>query len=64
MIDQIMDGWQRQLKSGTSPMAVPSSFTPQAPSAMPEFDPLAPWNFWLQAADMWQRSWTPNTRSR
>jgi hypothetical protein len=26
MIDQIMEGWKRQLKSGAAPIAVPSSF--------------------------------------
>jgi hypothetical protein len=63
MIDQIMGGWKSQLKSGTAPMAVPSTFTPQIPGAMPEFNPLAPWNFWLQAAEMWQRTWMPDMRS-
>ena len=77
MIDQITDGWKQQLKSGTAPMAIPQSFTGQVPGlsattfggAMPEFSPLAPWTFWLQAAEMWQRTWMPegsprkNTRS-
>jgi hypothetical protein len=57
MIEQLMDGWKRQLKSATEPMAMPSSFTGHVPTAMPEFNPLAPWNFWLQAAEMWQRTW-------
>jgi hypothetical protein len=59
MIDQIMDGWKRQLTSATEPMATPSSFTGQLPAAIPELNPLAPWNFWLQAAEMWQRTWMP-----
>ena len=63
MIDQVMDAWKRQLKSAAAPMAIPSSFAGQVPAAMPEFNPLAPWNFWLQAAEMWQRTWMPNTRS-
>ena len=63
MIDQVMDGWKRQLRSATAPMAIPSSFTGHLPAAMPEFNPLAPWNFWLQAAEMWQRTWMPDTRS-
>ena len=63
MIDQIMDGWKQQLKSATAPMAFPSSFSPQVPTAMPEFNAFAPWNFWLQAAEMWQRTWMPDTRS-
>ena len=72
MIDQITDGWKQQLKSGTAPMAIPQSFTGQVPGlsattvggAMPEFSPLAPWTFWLQAAEMWQRTWMPETPSR
>ena len=63
MIDQIMDSWKRQLKSSTAPMAFPSSLTGQVHSAMPEFAALTPWNFWFQAAEMWQRTWMPDTRS-
>ena len=63
MIDQIMNSWKQQLKSATAPMAFPSDFTAQVPGAMPEFNALAPWNFWLQAAEMWQRTWMPDTRS-
>jgi hypothetical protein len=59
MIDKVMDGWKQQLKSATEPMAMPSSFTVRAPAATPEFNPLAAWNFWLQAAEMWQRTWMP-----
>jgi hypothetical protein len=63
MIDQIMHSWKQQLKSAASPMAFPSSFTGQVPGAMAEFNAFAPWNFWLQAAEMWQRTWMPDTRS-
>ena len=56
MIDQIMDGWKQQLKSATAPMAFPGSFTGQIPGATPEFSAFAPWNLWLQAAEMWQRT--------
>ena len=63
MIDQIMNSWKQQLKSATAPMAFPSDFAAQVPGAMPEFNALAPWNFWLQAAEMWQRTWMPDTRS-
>jgi hypothetical protein len=59
MIDQFMDGWKRQLKSATAPMATPSSLASHSLAATPEFNPLAPWNFWLQAAEMWQRTWMP-----
>jgi hypothetical protein len=64
MIDQITDGWKQQLKSTTAPMAMPRSFTGQMPGAMLEFNPLAPWNFWLQAAEMWQRTWMPEMPPR
>ena len=68
LIDQIIEGWKRQLKSPTAPMAIPRSLTgriPRLPAAtfaraMPEFNPLAPWTFWLQAAEMWQRAWMPD----
>ena len=71
MIDQITDGWKQQLESGTGPMAIPRSLTGQVPGlsattfggAMPEFSPLAPWMLWLQAAEMWQRTWMPDTLS-
>ena len=69
MIDQVMDSWKQQLKSPTAPMAVPRfinqisglSWSP-FPSSMTEMMPiggmpLAPWKFWLQAAEMWQRQW-------
>ena len=56
MIDQIMEGWKRQLRSATAPM-VPSGYAGHVLTATPEFNPLAPWSFWLQAADMWQRTW-------
>ena len=66
MIDQIIEGWKRQLSS-TAPMALPRSFTEQSPAlastfsgTRPEFNPLAPWMFWWQAAEMWQRTWMPD----
>jgi hypothetical protein len=70
MIDQIVNGWKQQLKSATSPMAIPRSFaapTPKVsglPTGMPEFSPFAPWAFWLQAAEMWQRTWMPDASPR
>jgi len=71
MIDQIMDGWKQQLKSSTAPMAIPRSFAGQLrgqsasmPMTMPDFSPFAPWTFWLQAAEMWQRTFIPEASSR
>jgi hypothetical protein len=63
MIDRVVDGWKQQLKSATSPMAFPSRFTGQVPGAISEFNAFAPWTMWLQAAEMWQRTWMQNTRS-
>jgi hypothetical protein len=68
LIDQMMEGWKRQLKSPVAPMAIPRSFADQIPhlygssvaSGTPEFNPLAPWTFWLQTAEMWQRTWMPD----
>src|SRR5262245_49067700 len=54
VIDQIIEGWKRQLKSTTAPMAIPRSFGEHIPglaSAFPsaklEFNPLAPWLLWF-----------------
>jgi hypothetical protein len=71
MIDRTIEGWKRQLKSSTAPMAIPRSLSQHGPGlastfagAKPEFNPLAPWMFWLQAAEMWQRTWIPDTLSQ
>jgi hypothetical protein len=64
MIDQMIDGWKRQLNSPTRPMALPGNFVGSnvlgnAVGTMPTFSPLTPWTLWLQAAAMWQRTWMP-----
>jgi predicted nucleic acid-binding Zn ribbon protein len=61
MIDQIIEGWKQQVQSTSAPMAIPQSFTEHPSVLRPkaEFNPLAPWMFWLQAAEMWQRTWMP-----
>ena len=45
-------------------MGAPRSFAGQMPGltggAMPTFDPMAPWTFWMQAAEAWQRTWMPD----
>jgi len=69
MIDQMVDGWKQQLKSATSPMGIPRSFGNQfaaqsSAASMPEFSPFMPWTFWLQAAEMWQRTWMPDAPAR
>lgn len=70
-IDQIVDGWKEQLKSPVAPLAMPRSLFGQIPQAsanfagaMPEFNPLAPWTFWMQAAQAWQRTWMPDAAPR
>lgn len=72
MIDQIMDAWQNQVKSPGSMPAMPSSpmagfpglgQMPQFGAQLPGMPDLsgtpfaAPMQFWMQAADMWQKSW-------
>jgi hypothetical protein len=65
-IDQIIEGWKRQIDSTSAPMPIPRGFTEHMPGlgAKTEFNPLEPWMFWLQAAEMWQRSWMPDAPSR
>jgi hypothetical protein len=60
MIDGLMAGWKEQLKSPT-PMKIPHRFTTGPSSGgVPQFNPLTPWIFWMQAAEMWQRTWMPD----
>ena len=60
MIDSLIESWKEQLKSPT-PMEIPNRLTPGlSAGAMPEFNPLTPWTFWMQAAEMWQRTWMPD----
>jgi hypothetical protein len=59
IIDQIMEGWKQQV-TAPGAMGVPRSFSGQMPGAMPAFDPMAPWTFWMQAAEAWQRTWMPD----
>jgi hypothetical protein len=67
MIDQVVEGWKRQLKSTTAPTAIPRGFAERSsafPNAKLEFNPLAPWMLWFQAAEMWQRAWIPDAPSQ
>jgi hypothetical protein len=65
MIDQIMEGWKQQMKA---PEVMGSSFAGQMPGlsngSMPAFNPMAPWTFWMQAAEAWQRTWMPDAARR
>lgn len=66
IIDQMIEGWKRQIKSTSAPMAIPPSFGEHIPGfgMKTEFNPLAPWIFWLQTAEMWQRTWMPEALAR
>ena len=70
MIDQVMDAWERQLKSPNVPSGLPEAFKFQtSPFFGSAFtDPmsemmrlqemtLAPFKLWIQAAELWQRNW-------
>ena len=72
LIDQLIEGWKQQLKSPLAPIAIPpglpgqasEAFTTKMAGAMKDFDALAPWKMWLQAAEMWQRTWMPEVAKR
>jgi hypothetical protein len=71
MISQVMDAWEKQLKSSASPPLLPEAFQFQMPAPsgsvvgdpvsemvrLPELTLLSPFMFWMQAAEMWQRNW-------
>lgn len=57
MIDQLMDAWQKQMTSPASEqfMAQLRSFPTLGFESRPAA--VTPIEFWLQAAEMWQRNW-------
>jgi hypothetical protein len=74
MISQVMDAWEKQLRSSASPPALPEAFQFQMPASsrstpkdaeaemlqlqdLAMATPLTPFMLWVQAAQMWQRSW-------
>ncbi len=71
MISQVMDAWEKQLKSSAGPPALPEAFQFQMlPSSVSSFKGptsdmlriqeltlLTPFMLWMQAAEMWQRNW-------
>ncbi len=74
MISQVMDAWEKQLKSSAIPPALPEAFQFQMPAPprsaprdtgldmlqlqeLPMAAPLTPFMLWMQATEMWQRSW-------
>jgi len=73
MIDQIMEAWQQQVKNPSTGVNPAEFFkglpqwpgmdgsNPFVPGNIPNFGAMQagnPMQFWLQAADMWQKSWT------
>jgi hypothetical protein len=72
LIDQLIEGWKQQLKSPLAPIAIPpglpgqtsDAFMTKMAGAMKDFDAFAPWKMWLQAAEMWQRTWMPEASKR
>jgi hypothetical protein len=71
VLDQVMDAWEAQVKNpgaglsagsgGASPFQFPNFGGMPGMPQMPGMDfgnvPTAPLQFWMQAADMWQKSW-------
>ena len=72
VLDQVMDAWEQQVKNPGAglPMAGGNGSPFQFPNLagmpgmpdmknMPDFGslPTAPLQFWMQAAEMWQKSW-------
>jgi hypothetical protein len=71
MIGEVMDAWQKQLKSFASVPSLPEAFRFQMPAPsgsarkdsgadMTRFQDLTlmtPFMLWMQAAEMWQRNW-------
>lgn len=59
IIDQLMDTWQQQLNSPvpqfTAQLPLPGTGLSSA-SHMPDLA-IAPAQFWMEAAEMWQRNW-------
>jgi hypothetical protein len=64
MIDQIMDGWEQQLKSparlqGSAMLPMPALSGSNDPMTdmMRFWETFPPFKFWMQAAEEWQRQW-------
>jgi hypothetical protein len=71
MIGQVMDAWEKQLRSSASPPSLPEAFRFQMPAAsgsafkdsgsdmarLQDMTLMTPFMLWMQAAEMWQRNW-------
>jgi hypothetical protein len=72
MISQVMDAWEKQLKSSVGPPSLPEAFRFQMPAPsvsgfkdsgpdmmrLQDLTLMTPFMLWMQAAEMWQRNWT------
>ena len=68
MMDQVMDAWKGQLRNPGAGFQMPSGMMPGIPG-MPDFTKglgdmgglggmsMAPFQFWMNAAEMWQKNW-------
>jgi hypothetical protein len=68
MIDQLMSGWEHQLKSrSTSPdpsmLRMSSTMDPMSEMMRLGEMTLTPFKIWLSAAEAWQRTWAEAMRS-
>ena len=64
MIDQIMDGWEQQLKSpvrlqGSAMLPMPALSGSNDPMSemMRAWEMFPPFKFWMEAAEEWRRQW-------
>src|SRR5262245_40930608 len=68
MMDQTIEAWKRRINSTSAPTAftvpkfgtMPGFGTTPGSGTMPEFNALAPWTFWQQAVEVWQRALMPD----
>lgn len=69
MMDKMMDAWSEQIKSPNGQVSIPSDFLQQmqafqrsaSPNPFANMSnlgamPVAPFQFWMQAAEMWQKN--------
>ena len=68
MMDQVMDAWKMQLRNPGSGFQMPANMMQGIPG-MPDFTKglgdmgslggmsMAPFQFWMNAAEMWQKNW-------
>ena len=65
MMEQVMDVWKSQLRDPSAQMQMPADFMRGMPDFTKGFGEMgnfgnmstAPFQFWMQAAEMWQKNW-------